>query len=141
MLPNAIIVPMFLFLSATVGLSGGLQSKKADDSCARGKVSFRKGDYKTAIAEYDEAIRLNPKLAKAYFNRGTAFYLIADRERAIADLSEAIRLDPSYAQGAFLIVASPMNLVRATATKRLRILPKRSASILHLRRLICSVAG
>jgi uncharacterized caspase-like protein/Flp pilus assembly protein TadD len=45
----------------------------------------------------DEAIRLNPKYAIAYNNRGNAFHRKGDNDRAIADYSEAIRLDPKYA--------------------------------------------
>ncbi len=44
-----------------------------------------------------EAIRLNPKYASAFANRGAAWYDKADYDRAIADCSEAIRLTPQYA--------------------------------------------
>ena len=56
-----------------------------------------KGDTDRAIADYTEAIRLDPKLANAYNNRGTAYRDKGDTDRAIADFTEAIRLDPKYA--------------------------------------------
>ena len=34
-------------------------------------VYASKGDYDRAIKEYDEAIRLDPKDARAYYNRGS----------------------------------------------------------------------
>ena len=51
----------------------------------------------TAIADFSEAIRLNPKDAVAYNNRGVAYYAKSDLDRAIADFNEAIRLDPKDA--------------------------------------------
>jgi len=39
----------------------------------------------------------DPKYAKAYYDRGRAYYANGQLDRAIADYSEAIRLDPKYA--------------------------------------------
>jgi tetratricopeptide (TPR) repeat protein len=50
-----------------------------------------------AIADYDEAIRLDPKYARAFTNRGNVYDAKSEYDRAIADHSEAIRLDPKYA--------------------------------------------
>jgi len=55
------------------------------------------GDYERAIADLNEAIRLDPKSAVAYNNRGSAYAFQGDIDRAIADFSEAIRLDPKFA--------------------------------------------
>jgi lipoprotein NlpI len=54
-----------------------------------------KGDQDRAIADYDEAIRLNPSLAMAYSNRGLSYYDKREYDRAIADHSEVIRLNPN----------------------------------------------
>ena len=56
-----------------------------------------KKEYDKAIADYDEAIRLDPKYAVAYHNRGNAWYLKHEYDKAIADYGEAIRLEPKYA--------------------------------------------
>ena len=50
-----------------------------------------------AIQDYDEAIRLNPNYADAYYNRGLAYGAKGDQDRAIQDLNEAIRLNPKDA--------------------------------------------
>src|SRR5262249_49984855 len=55
-----------------------------------------KGDVDRAIADYDAAIRINPKYAFAYGNRGVAWRSKGDLDRALADLTEAIRLDGGY---------------------------------------------
>ena len=56
-----------------------------------------KGDHDRAIADYSEAIRLDPKHASAFNNRGIAYRAKGDHDRAIADYNEAIRLDPKDA--------------------------------------------
>ena len=55
------------------------------------------GDCEKAIADYTEAIRLDPKDAKAYYNRGVAYGEKGERDKAIADFTEAIRLNPKMA--------------------------------------------
>ena len=51
----------------------------------------------SAIDDYDEAIRLDPQFASAYYNRGLAYQRLGQSERAIKDFNEAIRLNPQYA--------------------------------------------
>src|SRR5262249_13848996 len=57
----------------------------------------RKGERDRAIADFSEAIRLDPKYANAFVNRGIAYAKKSEYDRAIADYSEAIRLDPQNA--------------------------------------------
>ncbi len=60
----------------------------------RGLAYAVKGDLDRAIADFSEAIRLDPKDVWSYHNRGLAYAAKGDFDRAIADYSEAIRLDP-----------------------------------------------
>jgi serine/threonine protein kinase/Tfp pilus assembly protein PilF len=52
------------------------------------------GDYKNAIADYNQAISLAPKYASTYVNRGNARYALEDYKNAIADFDRAISLNP-----------------------------------------------
>jgi len=50
-------------------------------------------DYDRAIQDYDQAIRLDPKGALAYRDRGLAYVLKGDFDHAIQDYDQATRLD------------------------------------------------
>ena len=63
----------------------------------QGQASMDKRDYDTAIADFDEAIRLDPKFAPAYVNRGLAYAAKGDLDKAFADCTKAIELKPDYA--------------------------------------------
>ena len=78
-------------------IQSGAQSPK-DLSTAfnnRGNAYYDKKDYDHAIADYSEAIRLDPKFALAFFNRSCVFRDKGDSDRSIDDYIQAIRLDPS----------------------------------------------
>lgn len=63
---------------------------------ARGVDYLRSSNYDLAIADFNEAIRIYPRLAKAYYNRGIVDRAKGDLDKAIAAFSDAIRLDPKY---------------------------------------------
>ncbi len=58
----------------------------------RGVAYRRSGELHKAIAEFNLSIRLNPKMTKAYRDRGYTFTQEREWEKAIADYTEAIRL-------------------------------------------------
>jgi len=64
----------------------------------RGAAYKDKGDSSRAIADLNDAIRLDPHDAEAYRNRGIAHRLNGDLERAIENHTEAIRIDPIFAR-------------------------------------------
>src|SRR5262249_28389413 len=64
----------------------------------RGAILTIKGDIDGALADLDQAIKLNPGRGHFYINRGKAWLLKGDAARAISDLDQAIELDASDAQ-------------------------------------------
>ncbi|PAY15543.1 hypothetical protein CKO51_31345 [Rhodopirellula sp. SM50] len=63
----------------------------------RGKAKFDAQKYRECIADFTEALNLDPTIPSAYVHRGTARRMIDEAEKAIADYGEAIRIDPTYA--------------------------------------------
>jgi Flp pilus assembly protein TadD len=56
------------------------------------------GEYQAAVLDEAEAIRLDPKLARAYYFRGAAYGGLGDSQNARSDIASAVRLDPSLAR-------------------------------------------
>lgn len=86
------------------GCTAIIQSGRADQTNTvialsnRGLAYFDQRDYSRAIADYDQAIRLNPQYAAAFNNRGLAYRAQNNYARAIADFDQAIRLNPQLAE-------------------------------------------
>jgi tetratricopeptide (TPR) repeat protein len=76
----------------------------AQDLFERAKDKDNKKDYKGAIEDYNQAIRLKPDYDDAYFYRGLVKYSLRDYQGAIADSNQALKLSPKdsvyyYARG------------------------------------------
>jgi tetratricopeptide (TPR) repeat protein len=60
----------------------------------RGLLKDESGDANGALADYSEAIRLNPTLPTVFVARGTLYAQRANGAAALSDFNEAIHLDP-----------------------------------------------
>ncbi len=58
----------------------------------RGAPYHALGDYKAAVKDYDEAIRLNAEDANAYYNRSASHKALGNHEAAERDLTVAAEL-------------------------------------------------
>ncbi len=101
----------------------------------RGNGYRDKNDLDHAIADFNEAIRLDPKLAMAFLGRGIAFSDKGDNDRAIADFNEVIRLDPKFARaflGRGIVFSDKGDLDRAIAdySEAIRLDPKDATAFL-----------
>ncbi len=72
-------------------------ASKADDFYIKANEKYDQKDYRGAIADYSEAIRLNPNYAEAYLNRGDTHYDLGDKQGALADYNAALNINPNYA--------------------------------------------
>ena len=66
---------------------------KAEAFSMRGVAYNNKGDSDRAVADFNEAVQLNPNDARAFHVRGVAYYNKSNYDRAIEDFNEAIRLN------------------------------------------------
>ena len=66
----------------------------SDEAFQQGFAAHMRSDYAKALADYTEAVRIDPKNSKAYNNRGLVYQARGDIDRAIADFNEAQRLSP-----------------------------------------------
>jgi tetratricopeptide (TPR) repeat protein len=94
--PPAAVLPAMLRL--------GSRSATAQQHNILGRQLTQSGQYREAIVELTEALRIAPNFALAFNARAFAFVMLHDWGRAIEDLDQAILLNPSY-QNAYQIRA------------------------------------
>lgn len=88
----ALWVLLVVALIGAVGCAGS----RAEKANRRGVDLSRAGKYTEAIREYGEAVRLDPRLAKAYFNMGLDYVSLKQPDQAAACFQRALEIDPSY---------------------------------------------
>jgi tetratricopeptide (TPR) repeat protein len=64
----------------------------------RGNI-YQDIDFQKAIADYDQAILLNPNYTLAWANRGNTKVLNGDIDEGIVEIKESIRINPKYVFG------------------------------------------
>ena len=64
----------------------------------RGELFGNLKRHQEAIADYTQAITINPQYADAYYNRGVAKSALGDKAGAIADYNQAITINPQDAK-------------------------------------------
>jgi tetratricopeptide (TPR) repeat protein len=122
------------------GCTAVIQSgtRVAEAYYARGIGYHGKKDYDRAIADYSEAIRLDPTVAsgKAFYGRGGVYGLKEDYDRAIADYNEAIRLDPKLAiafhnRGHMYAAKEDYDRAISDYSEAIRLDPKRASTFFY----------
>lgn len=72
-------------------------SASVDALLVRAEVYGALADHTKALADLDEAIRLDPKCASAYGNRGLQHAKLGNLDRALADSERSLELEPTCA--------------------------------------------
>lgn len=87
-----IMVSVVLFAGLAAPRAKGAEVPRPTDL---GYEALSKGDWDTALARFDEAIRTEPGHAGAYHGRGLRYGARGDLDLAIVELSRAIELNPT----------------------------------------------
>lgn len=64
----------------------------------RGNAYLRKGNYSTALSDYNKAIAIIPGEPVYYYNRALAFVNLLSYGPAVGDLTQAVALNRNFAQ-------------------------------------------
>ena len=80
-----------------VCISISAHGQNAEAYLSRGNVCLDKREYDKAIADFNEALRLDPRNARAYCGRGWAWNQKKEYDKAIADFNESLQLNPRFA--------------------------------------------
>jgi tetratricopeptide (TPR) repeat protein len=73
-------------------------SPSSEESFLRGNVLLDSGDPGQAIEAYTSALKQNPKLSRAYNNRGLAHAALKEYEAALADYDDCLALPEPFAE-------------------------------------------
>lgn len=82
-----------------MGRASNTSEERADILAARGYAYHRMGEYQKALADYDQAIGLDPADSYALYNRGLIHERLGDWQSAIADYSASLKLRLDNAEG------------------------------------------
>ena len=69
----------------------------------RGNALGDKKDYEHAIADFDMAIKIDPKYATAFYNRADVKLTAGEKSGAIADYRQALTLRPGFKEAADML--------------------------------------
>jgi len=70
--------------------------RSAEEYIFRGIDYADQGDLQSALADFTEAIRLNPKLTQAYYNRGVTYNKMERYDEAVQDFTTILLLNPKH---------------------------------------------
>jgi tetratricopeptide (TPR) repeat protein len=103
---TAIPIARFADIAQSLGITLGTSVAQtipsstltADDYFLAAYQKYEKNDLRGALANYDQAISINPKYSAAYNNRGNLKDDLNDTQGALVDYNQAISLNPKYVE-------------------------------------------
>ncbi len=103
-------MPSFVLVCVALTLLGAGCSRQASNETLTaktrklidsGNVQLSSGTPQTAMDDFNQAIKLDPKLAEAYLDRAMAYEELKNTDAALKDYAQAIQLSPEYSQAYF----------------------------------------
>jgi tetratricopeptide (TPR) repeat protein len=88
-------IPLQIFLNERNNLQPARGIAPPEDFVSRGQRLANAGDYRGAIAEYNQALESEPNNFEAYYRRGVAYVLLKDFQAAIANFDQMLGLNPN----------------------------------------------
>lgn len=90
-----------LMMSPALAADG---TKTAADWVDKGQAAMENEKYDTAISDFTQALKLDPKNFEAYSERGMAYGYTLDFDAGIADMTTAIKYSPEDYTGGYYIL-------------------------------------
>lgn len=69
---------------------------KVDALLAQGTLAMNSGQFDTALAAFNEVIRLKPGFAEGWNKRATLYFMAGETRRSINDCREVLKRNPSH---------------------------------------------
>ncbi|HYM06374.1 MAG TPA: tetratricopeptide repeat protein, partial [Terriglobales bacterium] len=97
----AILLPGLGLATLVFAGQAGAKSPAAtsgDPASREAQAAFTRGDWQTAIQEYEKLVRVAPRISEYHLNLGIAYYSAGRPYDAVAPLRQALKLNPALAQ-------------------------------------------
>lgn len=82
----------------TAAVDDSARERRLQEHIIKGVDLRRREHFGHAMGEFEQALRINPDQADAWFHRGMTWGLMGDHRRAISDFNRAIAIAPEYAE-------------------------------------------
>ena len=100
---------------------------KRENIYQEAETKLKSGDYRGALAAYNQVLQLDDNDSDAYVNRGIARFQLGDRQGAIEDFTQALHINPANAaaynqRGGVYLIMGEKHKAKADFQKATKIL-------------------
>jgi len=89
------IAKIFIPIIITVFITSSCSQSSSSHYFKNGNAKYSLKDYKGAIKDYEEAIKIDPGFAKAWYGKAICESILRKYDKALTDFDKAAELDPS----------------------------------------------
>lgn len=109
--------PLLIALLLALAIPAFALAGEADSFIVKGNGLVQKKEYKKALAEYEKAVKADPKSAKANLLLGMSYANTGDMEKAVRYTEASVKIEPSFAayNNLGLIWANRADFAKASA--------------------------